>query len=322
MAGTSIAAELERYGPQAGAAPPMTLPAARRYCRRLARHYENFTVASWLLPGGLRQHFFNIYAYCRWADDLADEIPDPAVSQELLEWWERQVYDCCQGRAVHPVFIALADTIQTFSIPPDPLVDLLVAFRQDQRINRFDTFEEVLDYCRHSANPVGRLVLYLGRCHTPDRAALADMVCTGLQLANFCQDVARDWHRGRIYLPLDHCRRFGYGEADFARHECNHDFRRLLAAEVARAEGFLRRGVPLVGMLPGALRLDVALFIAGGLGILAVIRRRRYDVWTERPALSRLEKLRIAVGCWRQLRRGTFQALAAGTDRGTADERR
>ena len=303
----SFAAELESYGPQAPQPKRLSPRQSRRYCRRLARrHYENFTVLSWFLPGHLRQHVANVYAYCRWADDLADETGDPRRGLALLGWWEGQVRECFAGRAAHPVFVALAETIRQFEIPPDPLLDLLVAFRQDQRVNRYETFDQLLNYCRYSANPVGRLVLHLGRCHTPQRARLADSISTGLQLANFCQDVAGDWDRGRIYLPLSHCRRFEYDEADFAARHCNDNFRRLLATEVAEAEGFLRRGLPLVAQMPRDLRLPVALFVEGGLAILEAIRRQQYDVWSHRPSLARREKLNLALRCWWQLRRGTF----------------
>ena len=303
----SFAAELQHYGPQSAQPKQLTLGQSRRYCRRLARrHYENFTVVSWLLPRRLRQHFYNIYAYCRWADDLADETGDPRQSLALLGWWERQLHECYQGRAVHPVFIALTETIREFEIPDDPFVDLLVAFRQDQRMTRYETFDQLLNYCRYSANPVGHLVLYLGRCHTPQRARLADWICTGLQLANFWQDVARDWDRGRIYIPQAHCRRFECDESRFAAREANESFRRMLAAEVAEAEGFLRRGLPLVDLVPDDLRLEVALFIEGGLAILEAIRRRQCDVWSQRPTLSKMEKLQLALRCWWQLRRGTF----------------
>ena len=263
-------------------------------------------MAGRLLPRQLRQHFCNVYAYCRWADDLADEIADPKRSLALLDWWESQLHDCYAGRWHHPVFVALAETAGKFEIPPQPFVDLLVAFRQDQRVTRYESFDQLLEYCRYSANPVGRLVLYLGRCHTPGRARLADSICTGLQLANFCQDVAGDWDRGRIYLPLADCRRFGYDESDFARRECNGSFRRLLAAQVDQAEGWLRNGLPLIGKMPSELRLAVALFVHGGLAILDAIARRDFDVWTSRPQVSRMKKLRILVGCWWRLRRGLF----------------
>ena len=262
------------------------------------RHYENFTVASRLLPRRLRQHVCNIYAYCRWADDLADEIDDDQQSSVLLDWWESQLDDCYDGRAVHPVFMALGETIRQFDIPRDPFADLLTAFRRDQRVTRYETIEQLLDYCRYSANPVGRMVLYLGGCHTPERVRLSDSICTGLQLANFWQDVARDWDRGRIYLPQTDCRQFGYDETMFACRECNDAFRRLLAFQVEQAEGRLREGLPLAATMSPGLRLPVVLFAHGGLVTLEAIRRQNFDVWSRRPTVSRFDKLRLLIGCW------------------------
>ncbi|MBN1395814.1 MAG: squalene synthase HpnC [Pirellulales bacterium] len=293
--------DLNRYGPGAARLPPPTLRRSRRYCRRLARrHYENFTAVGFLLPRRLRQHFANIYAYCRWADDLADETGDARQSLALLNWWEQELRRCYSEStsATHPVYVALAETIERFNIPLDPFVDLLVAFRQDQRVSRYETIDQLLEYCRWSANPVGRLVLHVGQCHTPERARLADSICTGLQLANFCQDVAVDWRRGRIYLPQVDCRRFGCDEETFARGECTDAFRRLLAVQVDQAEGFLRAGTPLAERMPPGLKLPVALFVAGGLAILEAVRRQNYDVWTRRPTVSKGEKLRLAVRCW------------------------
>jgi squalene synthase HpnC len=307
MVPRSIAADLELYGP--GSRQPNRLSAARsrKYCRRLAgSHYENFTVASRLLPRRLRQHFSNVYAYSRWADDLADESRNPEESLALLDWWEAELRACYGGRTDHPVFIALEETIRQFEIPIDPFVDLLVAFRQDQRVTRYETDEQLLEYCRYSANPVGRLVLYLGGCHDAERAQLADSICTGLQLANFWQDVAEDWDRGRIYLPKARRRRFGYEEAMFARREYNEAFRQLMAAEVSEAEGWLRRGLPLVELVPSWMRLQVALYVQGGLAILDAIRRQNYDVWSRRPVVSTLEKIRLVVWCWWRLRGGTL----------------
>ena len=305
-----LTADLQRYGPHAQPPPePPTPRQARCYCRRLARrHYENFTAASRLAPRRLRQHLCNVYAYCRWADDLADETGDPKQSLALLGWWESLLRQCYQGQSTHPVFVALAETVQKFDVPAEPLVDLLVAFRQDQRVTRYENFDQLLAYCRYSANPVGRLVLCLAGCHTPQRVRLADSICTGLQLANFWQDVARDWDQGRIYLPLADCRRFGYDESDFASRRCNQAFRRLLAAEVDQTEGWLRRGLPLIDRMPPDLRLVVALFAHGGLEILAGIRRQDFDVWTSRPEVSRIAKLRILASCWWRLRRGTLTA--------------
>jgi squalene synthase HpnC len=291
--------DFQLFGPHARPGSPLSLQASNRYCWKLAkRHYENFTVASWLLPGRLRQHFYNVYAYCRWADDLADETGDAKQCLTLLDWWETQLRDCYQGQTVHPVFIALAQTIQSFKIPIDPFLDLLSAFRQDQRVSRYDAMDQLLEYCRRSANPVGRLVLYLGECYSIERAELADSICTGLQLANFCQDVAGDWDRGRFYLPQADCRRCEYTEAMFARREFNEAFRRLMKLQVDRAEGFLHAGFPLIKMMPRELQLDVALFIHGGLAILRAIHRRNYDVWTRRPRISKMEKLKLFVKYW------------------------
>jgi len=307
MAPPSIIADLELYGPRAQPPVPPTLRRSRRYCRRLARtHYENFSVLSLLVPRALRQHVCNVYAYCRWADDLADETGDPRQGLALLRWWEGLLRECYAGRVSHPVFVALADTIAQFSIPVDPFLDLLVAFRQDQRVVRYETDGQLLDYCRYSANPVGRLVLYLGRCFDGARSHLSDCICTGLQLANFCQDVARDWDRGRVYLPLAECRRFHYDEALFARRECNEAFRQLLAARVRDAEGWLRQGFPLVNLVSEDLRLPVALFVHGGLAILEAIRRQDYDVWSRRPVVGRLQKLRLMATVWWRLKRGTL----------------
>jgi squalene synthase HpnC len=301
----NFATDLELYGPLAPPPKDLTPKSSRRYCRRLARrHYENFTVASRLLPRRLRQHFYNVYAYCRWADDLADQADSPQQALTLLDWWERLLRECYQGHTGHPVFVALAETIEQFQIPAEPFADLLVAFRQDQRICRYESYEKLLNYCRYSANPVGRLVLRLGRCHDERLGQLADLVSTGLQLANFWQDVARDYERGRIYLPLTHCRRWGFDESQFAHRRATEPFRRLLAAEVAEAEGWLRRGLPLVDLVARELKLDVALFIHGGLGILDAIRKCNFDVWSSRPVLGKRDKLKIFLACWWQLRRG------------------
>lgn len=297
--------DLALYGPEAKIPKPLRAAQGRKYCRRLARgHYENFTVVSWLLPRRLRQHFYNVYAYCRWADDLADEPGDSQKSLALLDWWEKELRDCYAGKVRHPVFIALSETIRRFDIPIDPFIDLLVAFRQDQRVRCYDNLAQLTEYCRYSANPVGRLILYLGRCHSPERAQLSDSICTGLQLANFWQDVARDHAMGRVYLPMAEQGRFGYTPEMLARQEFNDAFRRLLAAEVDLAEGYLRTGLPLVRWMPPELQLDVALFIHGGLAILRAIRQQNYDVWTSRPEVSRKTKLRLLLVCWWELKRG------------------
>src|SRR5215469_15703568 len=177
---------------------------AERYTRWLAtHHYENFNVVSWLLPRRLHQHFYNLYAYCRWADDLGDEIPDTALALRLIDEWEEELRDCYAGKPSHPVFVALRETITALDIPIEPFSDLLIAFRRDQTVQRHATWESVFDYCRYSANPVGRLVLYLCGYRDAERQRMSDATCTALQLANFWQDVSRDLEKGRIYIPLD-----------------------------------------------------------------------------------------------------------------------
>jgi squalene synthase HpnC len=294
--------DLRRHGPDAPQSEPLSLAESRRYCEKLAlSHYENFTVATQILPKNLRPHFISIYAYCRQSDDLADELDDARESLRLLDWWQNQLELAYSGKATHPILIALAETIGQFDIPPEPFTDLLTAFRQDQTVTRYATFDDLLGYCRNSANPVGRLILYLGRCTDESRTALSDSICTALQLANFWQDVAEDFGRGRIYLPEEDRRRFGYDEKSFERHEMNEQFRQLLRFEVDRAEKYLRDGLPLVEKLPRELRLPVALFAAGGLAILDEIRRVQYDVWTARPTISKWQKLKLFAKTWLRL---------------------
>jgi len=303
MASLAFSADLATYGPAQCAARTPSRAESEAYCRRLARtHYENFHVATALVPRALRPDFYAVYAYCRWADDLADETGDRAMSLDLLDWWEGQLRDCYAGRACHPVFVALQETIARFAIPIEPFAELLIAFRQDQRVGRYETIADLLDYCRYSANPVGRLVLYLAESHDALRGQLADSICTGLQLANFCQDVAQDWERGRVYLPQESCRACGYGEEDFRNRRYDKRFRQLMAFEVDRAAGYLRAGLPLVELMPRGLRGDVWLFAQGGLAILERIRRVDYDVWQRRPVVSRLGKLRLLAGAvWRNV---------------------
>jgi squalene synthase HpnC len=297
MTSAAFTVDLASYGPERCAARATPLAESRDYCRQLAStHYENFHVASALLPRSLRPHFHAVYAYCRWADDLADEIHDRARSLDLLRWWEDELRACYAGEARHPVFVALRESIAEFSIPIEPFADLLVAFRRDQQVERYETSDDVLDYCRYSANPVGRLVLYLARSFDDARAGLSDSICTGLQLANFCQDVASDFDRGRIYLPQETCRRFRYEAADFVGRAYNECFCNLMTVEVDRAEGYLRAGLPLVAQMPDGLRGDIWLFAQGGLAILDCIRRARYDVWRHRPKISRLGKVRLLCG--------------------------
>jgi squalene synthase HpnC len=281
-------AELERWGPDAPVGQAPTPAASAAYTRRIARtHYENFPVVTWLLPRKLHQHFYNVYAFCRWADDLGDEIGETARSLELLAWWRNELRDCFAGRPRHPVFVALRDTIVEFAIPITPFEALISAFEQDQSIHDYDTFEQLHDYCRRSADPVGRLVLHLCRQHHDDNLLLSDSICTGLQLTNFWQDVARDADIGRVYLPRKDRLRFGYSDDDLRDRVTNDAFLELMRFEVDRARQFLREGLPLADRMPGRLRIDIALFAHGGLKVLDGIAGIGYRVWHTRPVLKK-----------------------------------
>ena len=273
------------------------------YCRKLATsHYENFPVVSWLLPKPLRQHFYNVYSYCRWADDLGDEVGDSATSLELLAWWRQELDACYAGESRHPVFVALKTTIDEFGIPREPFLDLISAFEQDQRVLEYETFEQLRDYCRRSADPVGRLVLFLCREHRPGNLTWSDSICTGLQLANFCQDVSRDFAIGRIYLPRFDCEMFGYRRDDFDARRINESFLDLMKFQVDRARQFLIEGLPLVDHLPGRLQIDIDLFAHGGLRILQRIESVGYRVWETRPKVTKVDALGLVAGAlWRKL---------------------
>ncbi len=269
-----------------------SLTDAREYCRRLATtHYENFSVVTWFLPKELHQHFYNVYAYCRISDDLGDELGDPDLSLKLLKEWQQELDRCYEGIAKHPVFVALRDTIERFGIPKHEFSDLLVAFRQDQTVTRFPTFEDLLHYCRYSANPVGHLVLYLCGYSDPERQKLSDYTCTALQLANFWQDVHPDYGKGRIYLPLEDMRRFGVTEEDIAARRATPQFLKLMSFQVQRARDWFDRGLPLTKLVNKELALDLELFTRGGQEILNAIERQKFDVLKKRPAISKPRKL-------------------------------
>lgn len=267
---------------------------AREYCRRLARtHYENFSVATWFLPKRLRQHFFNVYAYCRISDDLGDEVGDPDASLRLLDQWQAELDACYEGSPRHPVFVALAATVRQFDIPKQPFIDLLTAFRQDQRTTRYETFNDLLGYCRYSANPVGHLVLYLCGCRDGERQALSDFTCTALQLANFWQDVSVDYGKGRIYLPLEDLRSYCVTEEDIASTRNTPAFREMMRFEVERARDCFRRGWPLAGKVERDLAVDIELFSRGGQEILNAIEGQGYGVLGRRPEISKSRKLTL-----------------------------
>ena len=271
-----------------------TLDEARAWCKQLAEsHYENFHVASWFLPKDLRPHFHSIYAYCRVSDDLGDEVGDPAQALALLDQWGSELDACYEGRARHPVFVALAETIRECFIPKEPFADLLVAFRRDQIVSRYQTIDDVLSYCRYSANPVGRLVLYVCGESDEENFRLSDLTCTALQLANFWQDVRQDYARGRIYIPKNDMEVFRVSEEQIAEGVCTPEFRGLMRCEVDHARSLFEEGLPLIGRVHRDLALDLDLFSRGGLEILRAIERQGYDVLSARPAISKSRKLAL-----------------------------
>ena len=280
----------------------MTESEAFAYCKRLTKsHYENFNVASVFLPKPLRQPFHIVYAYCRCSDDIADEHDGSPQSRQValqrLDGWQRQLDQCFDqsepDEKTHPVFIALRWLIRHYEMPKEPFADLLVAFRQDQMQLSYATLDDLLRYCRYSANPVGRIVLHLIGKPMPEQLLWSDSICTALQLANFWQDVRRDKILGRCYIPQDVAQRFGVDLFDLRD---TLEFRRMMQELVADARSRFQAGVPLVESVPKRLRRDISLFLRGGLAILDAIERIQFNVLEERPVLSRWMKLRLLLG--------------------------
>ena len=268
------------------------------YTRWLAtNHYENFHVVSFLLPKHLHQDFYNVYAFCRWADDLGDEIGDPAESLRLLSWWREELQAMYWGEASHPVFVALRSTVGRRDIPIEPFDRLIQAFEQDQTVTRYSTFDDVFGYCVNSANPVGHLVLYLCGYRDAERQQLSDYTCTGLQLANFWQDIAVDLQKGRVYLPLDLLNKYNYTVDELFALKFNHNFENVMRDAVSTAEDFFRKGMPLIRKVDRRLALDLELFSRGGLRILSKIRTEGYNVLERRPYISKAERLGILLKC-------------------------
>ncbi len=264
------------------------------YTRWIATgHYENFHVVSFLLPKHLHQDFYNVYAFCRWADDLGDEIGDTAESLRLLHWWREELERMFQGEASHPVFVALLPTVRKHTLPVEPFANLITAFEHDQKVTRYANWDEIFAYCANSANPVGRLVLGLGGYTDANRHELSDATCTALQLANFWQDVSVDLQKNRVYLPQDLLARHGVPIEDvFARR-----FTPAFAAAMREACGVARelfiKGSALPPLLDPRLALDVTLFSRGGMYILDKIEKQGFDVLTARPHIGKGERIRL-----------------------------
>ena len=290
---------------------------AYRHCEKLARsHYENFNVGGWITPKDKLPHVYAIYAWCRMVDDLGDEVfPTESAATPVddgklddtvtahrrgqLAWWEEELDAIYSGQPAHPISIAVQCTVGSFDIPREPFQRLIQANLMDQGSGRFDTLDDVLEYCRYSANPVGHLYLYLFGCADRRRLLLADHTCTALQLTNFWQDVSRDYRdRGRIYLPQSDMRRYGVTESDIANHSATPGFRSLLRYECDIAMDMFRQGAPLVDSLDRRAQLPVALFTRGGVSVLQAISRQGYDVLSHRPALSNRQKGWLLASAW------------------------
>lgn len=293
----------------------MNLTAAEDFCRVVAsQHYENFTVATRLVPRRLRQHLANVYAFARWSDDLADELASPEESRQALADWRAQLESCFDGRPTHPLFVALADTARHAKLTIEPFANLLSAFEEDQLFDqkqvrvRYETRVELLEYCRRSANPVGRVVLALEGCHEPELLVMSDSICTGLQLVNFWQDIKRDSSVGRVYLPRQDMVGFGVDCALLDGTRATPQVRALLHAEVAWARACFAAGEPLVKQAPLLLRPAIKMFLAGGRAVADAIERAGFDTLSRRPTVSKWQQFRLAADAWLGLRMAAFHA--------------
>jgi squalene synthase HpnC len=284
--------ETPHDAPAGAANAVLSLEEAYAWCGRLARsHYENFTIASWLMPREMRRYMHAIYAYARMADDFADE--ERSIAK--LDEWEKELDLAYAGSPRHAVFVALADTLRRYQIPREPFVDLLRAFRSDVNFQGFDTIDDLLGYARCSANPVGRLVLYLFGYRDAERQHLSDLVCSGLQLANFWQDIAIDFSNGRIYLPRRDMDRFGVSVDDLRERRMTPGFVSMMRHEVEYARAMLIEGAALNRLVDRQLRRDILMFAGGGLAILRAVERAGFDVFRMRPSLGKLDYVRIGL---------------------------
>ena len=274
--------------------PKYTSEESYKLCMRLAKtHYENFTVASWLLPEDKRKHIYAIYAFCRTVDDLGDEHVGDRV--KALDEWELDLRKCYNNVPHHPFLVALQETIHTFDIPITPFLKLIQANRIDQSTTRYQTYKDLEYYCEHSANPVGHLILYIFEYQDEGRRRLSDYTCSALQLSNFWQDVGRDYDMGRIYIPLEDMQKFGYTENQLAQKLFTSQFRNLMEFEVEKTTAMFLKGIELVKSIDGHFKLDVALYSIGGMKILDAIKNQGYNVLAKRPELSQITKYRLMI---------------------------
>jgi len=286
----------------ASMAPPvladhLSVSRAFEYCLKITRsHYENFPVASLAIPKKYRPYVATIYAFARTADDFADEKQFEGTRLDRLNEWDEKLENCVKGRANHPVFTALGETIRKFNLPVSLFSDLLTAFKMDTEVSRYQTFDQVLNYCRYSANPVGRIILYLFGFPAPRFLECSDAICTALQLANFWQDTAVDLEKDRIYIPHEDFVRFHYSEDELKKKICNENFRRLILFQAERTQRLFDQGKFLCGTIPGRLGFELRLTWLGGAAILKKIRNSGGNVLAHRPVLRKTDILKMFFG--------------------------
>ena len=276
-----------------------TLAEAQAWCRELAAsHYENFHVATFFLPKRVRPYFESVYAYCRVSDDLGDEVADRETAMVLLDAWGAMLDECYDApeQSRHPVFVALHETIAATNAPRELFANLLRAFRLDQVKTHYESTAELRAYSEDSANPVGRLVLWVCGYREERLALLSDKICTALQLANFWQDVAEDDDRGRRYLPADQMQRFGATDEQIRARRFSTEFWRLMQSLVEETRAMLREGAPLVEMVDRELATTLGLFVKGGHAILDAIEAQGFDVLAHRPEVTKGKKVRLLAG--------------------------
>jgi squalene synthase HpnC len=275
-----------------------------KYCGDLTRnHYENFPVASFLIPKEKRKYIYSIYAFARAADDFADEPGIEGGNEKrlsLLDEWNEKLRDCYKGKAYDPVFIALGETVKKCSIPPEPLENLIKAFKQDVVKSRYKNFDEVLAYCQNYANPIGRLVLMVFDKHDEMKFFYSDKICTALQLANFWQDVSVDLRKDRIYIPEEHMKNFGYSEYELKNLKFNNSFKELMKILVKKTQDIFNEGKELLKLVredkgSKRLSLELNLTLLGGTEILNKIRKLDFDVLHTRPVLSYFDKIKLLI---------------------------
>ncbi len=290
-----------------------SLAEARKWCKTLVTtHYENFHVAAFVLPSALRPNFHSVYAFCRTSDDLGDEVADTATATRLLSTWRAMLQQCFlqPERSRHPVYVALQPTIAQCNLPIEPFDNLISAFEQDQVYTHHESLETLESYSRYSANPVGRLVLMLCGYHSEERLRLSDEICTGLQLANFYQDIVEDRARGRRYIPADAMRRFHVSDEQLVARHFDANVRAMMEFLVADARARLNRGARLADLVAADLASSLRLFVNGGNAILDAIAAQGYDTLRSRPVVTKAAKLKLLAGAVSGKLLGTFRSSA------------